>query len=116
MPPDAHDPLSALFAMRSLPLRPNAAATMSVASNGKLYRVRVTVRGRETIGTSSGPRAAWRVNPVIQQLEADGGEPRAIALWLSDDARRLPLRLEAEMPVGSFHLVLREAGEAGGND
>ena len=31
-----------------------------------------------------------------------------IAIWLSDDARRLPVKLQADLPVGSFNLVLRE--------
>jgi hypothetical protein len=28
---------------------------------------------------------------------------------MSDDARRLPLKVQAELPVGSFNLVLRDA-------
>jgi hypothetical protein len=32
-----------------------------------------------------------------------------VNVWLSQDARRLPLKLQAELPVGSFLLTLREA-------
>jgi len=32
-------------------------------------------------------------------------------LWLSDDARRLPVRLEAELAVGRFVLLLRTIGK-----
>jgi hypothetical protein len=116
IPPDAHDPLSALFAIRMLPMRAKATTILAVASNEKLYRVRVTVHGRETISTPLGPRAAWRLSPAIEQTDTEGGEPRRIALWVSDDAQRLPLRMEADMPVGTFNLVLRQAGEARGVD
>jgi hypothetical protein len=116
MPADAHDPLSALFAIRTLPMRAKATTVLTVASNEKLYRVRVTVHGRETITTPLGARAAWRLSPAIEQTDVEGGEPRRIALWVSDDAQRLPLRMEADMPVGTFNLVLRQTGNAGGVD
>jgi hypothetical protein len=115
-PADAHDPLSALFAMRMLPMRAKATSVLTVASNDKLYSVRVTVHGRETIETPFGRRAAWRLSPAVEQADVGGGEPRRIALWVSDDAQRLPLRVEADMPVGTFNLVLRQAGESRGVD
>jgi hypothetical protein len=55
-----------------------------------------------------GPIRAIKVTPLI--LDAKGTAPgRGIALWLSDDPRRLPVRLEAELAVGKFTLVLRQA-------
>ena len=44
-----------------------------------------------------------------QSSLGDGGEAgaRKLTLWISDDARRLPLLMEAEMPVGTFTLTLR---------
>ena len=32
-----------------------------------------------------------------------------VFIWLSDDARRLPVKLQAELAVGSFNLTLRDA-------
>lgn len=115
VPAGSHDPLSALFAIRMLDMRPSLAVQIPVASNGRLYTVRVTVHGRETIQTPFGARAAWRITPAIQQVDEAGGEPRRIALWLSDDAQRVPLRVEADMPVGTFNLVLRQVGDQGGD-
>ena len=34
---------------------------------------------------------------------------RNIAIWISEDARRLPVKLTADLPVGNFELLLREA-------
>jgi hypothetical protein len=34
---------------------------------------------------------------------------RAMVMWVSDDERKLPLKLQAELAVGSFQLTLREA-------
>jgi hypothetical protein len=33
---------------------------------------------------------------------------RNVAVWLSTDSRRLPLKAQAELPVGAFVLSLRD--------
>jgi hypothetical protein len=30
-------------------------------------------------------------------------------MWISDDARRLPMKVQGELPVGTFDLDLRDA-------
>ena len=108
LPGGTHDPLSAIFALRTLPLRRGLRVSMPVADAGRLYQVDVTVTGREPVWTPLGERAAWRVVPSV----AAGDQPaeaRDLVIWISDDERRLPLRMDAEMPVGAFRLVLREA-------
>ena len=64
--------------------------------------------GASGSSTRLGQVMAWRIEPVIV---GDTGEigARKLTLWLSDDARRLPLLMEAEMPVGTFTLTLRSA-------
>jgi hypothetical protein len=68
------------------------------------------VVGRENVTTPLGQFLAWKVTPVVTN-EQGATEDRAFALWISDDAKRLPLKLEAEMPVGRFVMRLREARE-----
>ena len=73
------------------------------------------VRGRERLSTRLGQVMAWRIEPVIV---GDTGEigARTLTLWISDDPRRLPLLMEAELAVGTFTLTLRSArgSSAGG--
>jgi hypothetical protein len=70
--------------------------------------VRAIVRRRERLSTALGDLMAWRIEPAIV---GDTGElgARGLTLWLSDDNRKLPLLMEAEMPVGRFVLRLRSA-------
>jgi len=44
-------------------------------------------------------------------IVGDTGEigARKLTVWISDDAQRLPLLMQAEMPVGMFTLTLRSA-------
>jgi hypothetical protein len=107
VPRDAQDAVSAIFVLRTLALAPGSKHTMTICDNSQLYRVVATVEGRETIKTGLGPRQALRIRPAIFN---EKGEPqgRSLSLWLSDDAARIPLKMTADLPVGSFNLVLRQ--------
>ena len=39
---------------------------------------------------------------------ADISKATVVAIWLSNDARRVPVRIESELPVGRFVLALRQ--------
>lgn len=108
LPPYSQDALSAIYVLRAIPLKPGASITMPVADSGRTYKVQVRVGSAEPVKTGLGTLNAWRVTPTIYD---DRGRPngRSMALWISDDARRLPVKLQADLAVGSFQLTLREA-------
>ncbi|OFV92796.1 MAG: hypothetical protein A3G76_10335 [Acidobacteria bacterium RIFCSPLOWO2_12_FULL_65_11] len=108
VPPDVQDALSALYVLRAVPFRAGDRMTMPVSDSGKNYKLVLQVAGPERLKTSLGELAAWRLRPII--YDADN-QPvgRDISIWLSDDARRLPLKLQGDLPVGSFVLSLRDA-------
>jgi hypothetical protein len=82
--------------------------TMPVTDDGITYRLSVDVGAAERIKTSLGEVSAWRVRPVLTD-EKGQSVGRNLALWISDDARRYPVKIQAELAVGSFNLLLREA-------
>jgi hypothetical protein len=104
----AHDPLSALYILRTLAMRPGASTSMTVVNEGIPHTVKVTVAGRETVDTPLGRQSAWKLLPTVVD---NRGKPAGdeLAIWISDDARRLPIRIEAKLDIGVFRLVLREA-------
>jgi hypothetical protein len=108
LPAFAQDALSAIYVLRAIPMKPGASISMPVTDSGRLYKVQVTVGAPEAVRCGLGSVNGWKITPVVFDAK---GKPagRAMALWLSDDARRLPLKLQAELPVGSFVLTLREA-------
>jgi hypothetical protein len=108
IPPQAQDALSAIFVIRTLPLREGLKLTMPVVNVDDVYRVQLAVAARERVTTPLGELNAWKVTPTV----LDGGSQalgQGLVLWVSDDARRLPLRMQADMPVGRFVLTLRDA-------
>ena len=108
LPGPTHDGLSALTAMRTMTLAPGASSAFSVSDSGYLYRVQAIVAGKEPIKTGLGTAAAWKIVPAVRDAKGQT-VGRGMAVWVSDDARRLPLRIEAQLPVGTFVLTLREA-------
>ena len=108
VPTETQDGLSALYAARSLALRPGARLEMPVVNDGELFTVGIDVGGPERIRVPIGQVEALelRLNVVDTQRQPAG---KNMAIWISTDARRLPVKLQAELPVGSFVLALREA-------
>jgi hypothetical protein len=108
LPGPTHDGLSALTAMRSMTFAPGASSVLTVADSGYLYRVTLNVGAKETIATPLGGLPAWKIVPSIRDSKGQvvGG---GLAVWISDDARRLPVRIQARLPVGSFVLTLKDA-------
>jgi hypothetical protein len=108
VPPDAQDALSAIYVIRSLPLRQGFTTTIPVVDGDDVYRVEVSVTGHESVTTPAGEFPAWRITPTVLD-DRSGTHAKGLVIWVSDDGRRLPLRMEAEMPFGRFVLTLREA-------
>jgi hypothetical protein len=106
--PYVQDALSALYVLRAIPLKSGDRMTMPVSDNGKLYRIQIEVGALEKVKTPLGEISSWRLKPTI--VDAKGqSQGRNMAIWVSDDARRLPVKYQAEVAVGSFNLTLREA-------
>jgi hypothetical protein len=104
---ETRDLLAALYHLRAKP----AAGALSVYEDGRLYRVEMQSQAASEIEVPAGRFASRRYR--IESSASNGERPvRGADLWVSDDARRLPLRLEAETPIGKLVAVLLRAGEA----
>lgn len=105
LPAFTQDALSALYVIRALPLALDASIAMPVTDSGEIYRVRLHVVAQQSLTTPLGRTTAWKVVPSILD---EHGTPtgQTIAVWISDDERKLPLKIEADLPVGRFVIVL----------
>lgn len=108
VPAYTQDVLSALYVLRSIPLKPGDRFNMPVSDNGNVYTLQVTIGNVEPVKTGIGTMQATKVTPLIR---AAGGETpgRGLAIWITNDAKKIPVRIEAQLAVGKFTLVLRQA-------
>ncbi len=100
------DALSALFVLRSIPLKPGDKFNMPLCDNGNMYTVRLTIGAAESVQTPLGTLRAIKVTPVITGGRSTSPS-RGMAVWISEDGRKLPVRVEAQLVVGKFVLTLR---------
>ena len=106
IPGFTQDALSAVYVLRSIPFKAGEKFNMPVSDNGNVYRVQMQVGAIEPVKTGLGVINGLKITPVI--TGPDKSSPRGLALWISDDPRRLPLKMEAQLMVGKFTVTLRQ--------
>lgn len=100
IPAFAQDSLSALYYLRTLPLKDGAVYTFPVVSEGKHWEAVVTVIGREQMETPMGRVRTIKVKPETKfkgVLQKKGDS----YIWLTDDERRYVVRIEAKVKIGT---------------
>ena len=108
VPALTQDALSAIYVLRTMTLRAGGKVTMPVTDDGINYQVRFEAGAAEKVRTPIGEFTAVKVSlSVFDNRNQPVG--KNIAIWMSADARRLPVKLAADLPVGNFELLLREA-------
>jgi hypothetical protein len=111
-----HNLHSAMAAVRAWPGAPGDRRALSLHGAVNLWRVDLTWIGRETIGTAAGNQAAVRVDGDCV-LSGNDEWRVGFTVWMSDDADRVPLRVEARfrLIVAVFELTeYRAPGSAAG--
>jgi hypothetical protein len=107
VPPDVTDGLATLYALRARSFNAGDKLTVPVMDNGTLYSVNIEATGPEHLRMRVGEFDAWNLHVTIfdpKKLQVG----KNISVMMSRDERRLPLRIQADLPVGYFVLALKE--------
>jgi hypothetical protein len=99
VPQNATDLLALVYRLRVLPLAPGDRRSFPVVAGNKLREVMVAVQGREKIETEAGTFSTLK----IRVPTAFGGkfeEKNPTEVWLSDDPRRIVVRLSTDFAIG----------------
>lgn len=103
MPVGTHDYLSIFYSVRSMNLTPPKRNAVSLLVNGRAKTLVITALKRETIQLGSQKIPAIQVSLTTDDQAPDKFSFRA---WISDDDRRLPLRLTAMTELGQLRADL----------
>jgi hypothetical protein len=110
--PHLFDLLSALLYLRSQPLQERAVQRLVVYPQTSAYLATVTVQGRERLTVPAGTYNAIKLDLQLSKIGKNRElEPhrkfRRASVWMSDDADRLLLKIEAQIFVGSVFAELQ---------
>ena len=101
---ETRDPLSALFFVRTLPLGPDARFSLPISDNGRRLRLDIPEAHPETLVLDGRSWSALKLEPRLSD-RIDRG-PLTISVWVSADARRIPLLVEVSAGFGAARLEL----------
>jgi hypothetical protein len=115
VPPGTLDFLALVFRLRVLPLELGARHEFPVLSGRKVAQVVAEVVARETVETRAGTFQAFKVK-VPTGFDGKFTEKSPSYVWLSDDARRVVVRLSTDFAIGRANadLVAYQPGQRGG--
>lgn len=102
--PNAQDVLGALYALRARPLQTGGRFSIPICDAGESYTAEFSVGPIEVVKTGIGEVRAWKLTAALPAAVAP---PGGVTLWVSEDARRLPVRMRAQLPVGTFDFTLK---------
>jgi hypothetical protein len=107
VPPGVHDVLSAFYYVRTQPLTTGSTLSIPTHDNRKSYEMEVKVLRREQVEVPAGKFDCVLVEPVLK-TEGVFKSSGSILVWLSDDARRIPVLVKSRVPVGSISVSLTD--------
>lgn len=103
VPVGTHDYVSALYALRSFDLAPPKRNAVSLIVNNRPHTLFITSLRRETITLGGQSIPAVQLSLTTDDAQSD---KYALRLWVSNDKRRLPLRITAMTQLGPLRADL----------
>ena len=107
---EIHDMVSGIYALRTMPLATGKVFEITVSDSGLVYKVPVRVTRREMLKTVLGKVMCFRVEPEVfgvnRLIEQDG----SMIIWITEDARRIPVRSQIKTNIGKIEVKLKRAG------
>ncbi|HXG85034.1 MAG TPA: DUF3108 domain-containing protein [Pyrinomonadaceae bacterium] len=101
------DLITSIYTLRRLSLAIGKSFELKISDSGLVYTIPVRVTGREMQKSAVGKTWCFRVEPEIfgrnRLIEKDG----TMIFWITDDARRLPVRAQINTNLGRIEVKLK---------
>jgi len=107
--PNIQDIVSGYYYMRTFDydtMTNNQIFTIKGFYDDTTYNVKIKFLGREKLKTKVGEFKTFLISPIMPKNSFfRGSDP--IKAWISDDKRRIPLKVKAELLIGSLEIDIR---------
>ena len=105
--PETQDVLSAFFFLRSKDIRVGEVYSIPCHDNRKNYPLEVKVIRREKVAVPAGKFECFVVEPKLKSGGLTKKEAKMF-IWLTSDERKMPVRMETRLKIGSIAAKLKE--------
>jgi uncharacterized protein DUF3108 len=105
--PYAKDGLAAFYYVRHMPLEVGQDIQIAHHSDRRSGDILVKVHRKESVTVPAGSFECYVIEPVME----DGGLFKSsgrLQIWVTADARRMPVLMKSKIPVGSIDAILQE--------
>jgi len=99
------DPLSSLYYIRTLKVEVGKPVYVDVIDNKKLWKVEVQVLRKERVSTRLGNFDTIVIKPLLKS-EGIFNKRGDMYIWLTDDLKRIPVKMQTKVAVGKVTAVL----------
>jgi len=99
------DTLSSFYFVRTLKLEVGKPVYLTILDNKKTWTVEVQVLRKEKIKTALGTFDTIVIKPLMKS-EGIMDKKGEMVIWLTDDSRRLPVKMQTKVKVGSITAIL----------
>lgn len=101
LPHPVHDVLSALYAVRLLPLQPGQDVTVPIFRHDGTRQMLVKIGAEPVLlKTAVGKVECLRVEPMLDGISLFRSKDNKLVLWMTNDHRKLPVMMEATVGPG----------------
>ena len=101
------DGLSAIAYLRAAKIAPGDRFCFELVANRRFWRLEGAIAQKtEKVETAAGTFDTFRVDAALQRVDRPTEKPRPLHLWLTRDARRIPVAIVSEVDVGPVRAML----------
>lgn len=106
IPPNVQDALSSFYFTRFQALPIGGSVVFDYHASRKSQPLEVRVLGRERVETPAGKFDCVVIEPLLKAGGIFKNKGRLV-IWLTDDARRMPVMMRSKVAIGSISVILQ---------
>lgn len=106
--PPIQDVLSAIYFLRTQPLQVGKSFKVPISDSGRVYEVPVRVVEKKRTKSILGKVESLRIDAALFGPEGMIESEGQFTLWITDDARRIPVSARIKSEYGTFDIKLKK--------
>jgi Protein of unknown function (DUF3108) len=107
IPPHVQDALSSFYYTRTQALPLGGSIVFDYHASSRSQPLEVRVLGREKVETPAGTFDCVAIEPILKAGGIFKNKGRLV-IWLTEDARRMPVMMKSKVAIGSISVILQE--------